>query len=182
MIDHDGPDAPHRRIAAALLYAIEKHGAQQRGDGSPYIAHPIRVAESVRSIAGVQDPEVVMAALMHDLIEDTAVEYDDLLRRFGQRVADLVAILSGDMRLPKPARRAEVVERIRTAEGAAKIVRLADRLDNLLDMASFSPARKREYVAGSKRILEACQGANAALESALAGAIARQEAALAEQD
>jgi guanosine-3',5'-bis(diphosphate) 3'-pyrophosphohydrolase len=92
-------------------------------------------------------------------------------------VADLVAYLSGDTRLPKPQRRADVIERIRGAPGEAKVVRLADRLDNLLDMAGFSTARKREYVAGSKRILEACRGANAPLEAALADAIARQEAA-----
>ncbi len=179
MHEHDGPDAPHRRLAAALLYSIEKHAAQRRRDGSPYIAHPIRVAESLRSIGGIDDPDVIMAGLMHDLIEDTDVEYDDLVRRFGARVADLVAILSGDMRLPKPARRSEVLERIRTASPDAKAIRLADRLDNLMDMAGFSDARKREFVAGSKRTLDACRGANAALEAALARAIAHQESALA---
>jgi guanosine-3',5'-bis(diphosphate) 3'-pyrophosphohydrolase len=177
MHDHDGPDAPHRRLAAALLYSIEKHAVQRRRDGSPYIAHPIRVAESLRSIGAVHDPEVIMAALLHDLIEDTDVEYDDLLRRFGQRVADLVVVLSGDMRLPKAARRAEVVERIKAASDEAKAIRLADRLDNLMDMAGFSDARKREFLAGSKRILEACHGANPGLEAALARAIVRQAAA-----
>lgn len=179
MQDHDGPDAPHRRLAEAFLYSIEKHAAQRRRDGSPYIAHPIRVAESLRSIGGIHDQDVLMAAVMHDLIEDTDVEYDDLLRRFGTRVADLVAVLSGDMRLPKAARRAEVIERIRTAPAEAKAIRLADRLDNLLDMAGFSAGRKLEFVAGSKRTLEACRGANAALEAALARAIARLDGGVA---
>lgn len=172
---HDAADAPHRRIAAALMYALDKHASQKRRDGSPYIAHPIRVAESLRSIAGVTDPEVIMAALMHDLIEDTDCEYDDLRGRFGTRVADLVAVLSGDMRLPKPQRRAEVIERVRGAVVEAKTIRLADRLDNLLDMAGFSVTRKTEYLDGSRKTLAACRDSNAALEEALARAIARVE-------
>ncbi|HLU39692.1 MAG TPA: HD domain-containing protein [Planctomycetota bacterium] len=175
----EAPEAPHRRIAAALLYAMEKHANQRRRDGSPYIAHPIRVAESLRSIGRIVDHEVVMAAYMHDLIEDTDCEYDDLRKRFGKRVADLVAVLSGDMRLPKPERRAEVIERARTAPPEAQAIRLADRLDNLLDMSGFSLARKQEYVDGSRRTLDACRGANAALEAALAAAIERIEHELA---
>jgi guanosine-3',5'-bis(diphosphate) 3'-pyrophosphohydrolase len=175
MHEHDAPDAPHRRIAAALMYALEKHASQKRRDGSPYVAHPIRVAESLRSIGGVADPEVVMAALMHDLIEDTDCEYDDLRKRFGTRIADLVAVLSGDMRLPKPERRAEVIERARHGSKEVKAIRLADRLDNLLDMAGFSLARKLEYLEGSRRTLAACRGANAGLEAALERAIARLE-------
>jgi guanosine-3',5'-bis(diphosphate) 3'-pyrophosphohydrolase len=173
MFDPEDPAAPHRRIAAAQMYALEKHACQQRRDGSPYVAHPFRVAECLRSIGGVTDPEIVMAALMHDLIEDTDVEYDDVLQRFGRRVADLVAALSGDMRLPKPARRAEVIERARHAGVEVQTIRLADRLDNLLDMAGFSNARKREYVEGSEQTLAACRGANPALEAALERAIAR---------
>jgi guanosine-3',5'-bis(diphosphate) 3'-pyrophosphohydrolase len=172
-------DAPHRRIAAALMYALDKHGNQRRRDGSPYVAHPIRVAESLRSIGGITDTEVIMAALMHDLIEDTDCEYDDLRGRFGQRVADLVAVLSGDMRLPKPQRRAEVIERARGAVPEAKAIRLADRLDNLSDMAGFSVARKTEYLEGSRKTLAACRGVNPALEEALARAIARVERELA---
>ena len=175
----DSQDAPHRRIAAALMYALEKHAAQKRRDGSPYIAHPIRVAESLRSVGAVSDPDVIMAALMHDLIEDTDCEYDDLRGRFGVRVADLVAVLSGDMRLPKPDRRNEVIERARKAPPQAQTIRLADRIDNLLDMAGFSHARKAEYLEGSRKTLAACRGANAALEAALTEAIARVEKDLA---
>lgn len=167
------PDAPHRRYAAALMYALHKHRSQSREDGTPYVAHPIRVAESLRTIGGVTDTDVIVAALLHDLIEDTDTEYDDVRGRFGKRVADLVSALSGDMRLPKPERRVDVIERARHADGAVKAVRLADRLDNLDDMAGFSAARRAEYLDGSRRILEACRGANPALEAALQAAIDR---------
>jgi guanosine-3',5'-bis(diphosphate) 3'-pyrophosphohydrolase len=173
MIEPDAADSPHRRVADALMYAIEKHANQRRRDGKPYIAHPIRVAECLRRFGGVDDPDVIIAALLHDIIEDTDCEYDDLDKRFGRRVADLVAVLSGDMRLPKPQRRAEVIERARTAPVEAQAIRLADRLDNLLDMSGFSLARKREYVDGSVKTLDACRGANPALEAAMLRAIAR---------
>lgn len=167
---------PHRRYAEAVLYAMRKHGDQTRRDGSPYIAHPLRVAESLRSIGGITDMDVILSGLLHDLIEDTDCEWQDIASRFGERVADLVAILSGDMRLPKHARRRDVVERIRTAPPEAKAVRLADRLDNLTDMKGFSESRRREYIQGSTQILEACQGANRALEEALEQAIHRLQA------
>lgn len=173
MIEHDGPEAPHRRIADAVMFAIEKHANQRRRDGTPYIAHPVRVAECLRRVGGVDDPDMIIAALLHDVIEDTDCEYDDLHKRFGRRVADLVAVLSGDMRLPKPPRRTEVIERVRNAPNDAKAIRLADRLDNLLDMSGFSLARKQEYVEGSRKTLAACQGANTALEEAMTRAIAR---------
>lgn len=169
-----GPE-PHRRYAEAVLYAMRKHADQTRRDGTPYIAHPLRVAESLRSIGGITDMDVILAGLLHDLIEDTDCEWQDLASRFGERVADLVAILSGDMRLPKPARRREVVERIRTAPPEAKAVRLADRLDNLTDMKGFSASRRQEYIQGSWLILEACRGANPPLEQALEQAIRRLE-------
>ncbi|MEZ5967228.1 MAG: HD domain-containing protein [Planctomycetota bacterium] len=178
MIEHDGPQAAHRRIAAAMMYAIEKHWHQRRRDGTPYIAHPIRVAECLRRIGGVDDPDVIIAALLHDSIEDTDCEWDDLDKRFGRRVADLVATLSGDMRMPKPERRTEVIERARTAPREAQAIRLADRLDNLLDMSGFSQARKEEYVDGSEKTLAACRGANPALEAAMAAAIAKVRAEL----
>jgi guanosine-3',5'-bis(diphosphate) 3'-pyrophosphohydrolase len=167
------PDAPHRRYAEAVLYAIRKHACQERADGAPYIGHPLRVAESLRSIGGITDMDVIIAALLHDLIEDTDCEWASIAGRFGRRTADLVATLSGDMRLPKPERRREIVERIRGASAEAKAIRLADRFDNLTDMSGFSETRAAEYLAGSKKILEACRGANPGLEAALAEAIAR---------
>jgi (p)ppGpp synthase/HD superfamily hydrolase len=169
-------DEPHRRYAEAVLFTMRKHGNQTRRDGSPYIAHPLRVAESLRSIGGIQDMNVILAGLMHDLIEDTDCEWATIARRFGEPVAKLVAVLSGDMRLPKVERRQEVVDRIRNASDDAKAVRLADRLDNLSDMQGFSESRRKEYIRDSWKTLEACAGANPPLEKALKDTIRRLEA------
>ncbi|MCC6672070.1 MAG: HD domain-containing protein [Planctomycetes bacterium] len=162
---------PHRRYVDAVLFAMQKHHHQTRADGSPYIAHPLRVAESLRTIGGVQDHDVLIAALLHDLIEDTDCEYETLARRFGERVADLVSALSGDTRLPKRERRREANERIRHAGVEAKAIKLADRLDNLTDMNGFSETKRAGYVQHSREVLEACRGANQALEAALEAAI-----------
>lgn len=171
MAARDQRDAPHHRYADAILYAMEQHAGQLRRDDRPYISHPLRVAESLRTIGEIEDFDVLIAGLLHDVIEDTDSEWSDVDRRFGRRVADLVAVLSGDMRLPKPERRQDILDRIREAGDDAKAVRLADRLDNLTDMRGFSDTRKREYRQEATRVLDACRGANAPLEAALAAAI-----------
>lgn len=172
MPDGDPRPEPHHRYVDAILYAMRKHGGQVRRDGRPYISHPLRVAESLRAIGEITDEDVLVAGVLHDLIEDTECEWSNIERRFGSRVADLVAAMTGDMRLPKPQRRQEIVDRIRAASDEAKAIRLADRLDNLTDMQGFTETRKREYIEESRHIIEACRGANEGLERALTEAIA----------
>jgi|RhiMethySRZTD1v2_1073278.scaffolds.fasta_scaffold1455764_2 guanosine-3',5'-bis(diphosphate) 3'-pyrophosphohydrolase len=163
---------PHRRYVEAVLWAMEKHRIQVRRDGTPYIAHPLRVAESLRTIAGVADVDVLIAGLLHDVIEDTECDYDAIESRFGARVAGLVAELTADMRLPKEARRRDQIEKIRHASGDAKKIKLADRYDNVTDMKGFSEKRRSEYIAQSRAVLEACRGASPALEERFAEALA----------
>lgn len=162
------PLSQHARFAEAVLFMFEKHGAQRRKDGRPYAIHPLRVAESLRRIGGIDDDDVLIAGLLHDLIEDTDCEYATIESRFGSRVADMVAIRSGDMRLPREARRAEVIERARHAPPEVRAVRIADRLDNLSDMKGYPDEKKRMYARDGRKLLEACRGANAALEAELA--------------
>jgi (p)ppGpp synthase/HD superfamily hydrolase len=172
MTDCDPRPEPYHHYVDAILYAMRKHSGQRRRDGRPYISHPLRVAESLRVLGGITDMDVLIAGLLHDLIEDTECEWADIERRFGSRVADLVATMTGDMRLPKPQRRQEIVDRIREASDEAKSIRLADRLDNLTDMQGFTESRKREYLEESRQILDACRAANEGLERALSDAIA----------
>ena len=148
-----------------MVYAMDKHRAQTRRDGSPYIAHPIRVAESLRSIGGITDHDILIAALLHDLIEDTDSDWEAIESRFGPRVANLVAELTADMRLPKTERKKDQLRSIRSASPEAKTIKLADRYDNLTDMNGFSESRRTEYIRHSRDVLEACRGANAGLEA-----------------
>lgn len=89
----------------AASFAARKHVGQTRNDGkTPYIAHPFRVAMTVRHVFGVDDPVALATALLHDVIEDTTADYDDVLKLFGEPVADAVAALTKDMRMREDLR------------------------------------------------------------------------------
>src|SRR5688572_21773059 len=107
----------------AASFAARLHQGQVRKDGkTPYIAHPFRVAMTVRDVFGVDDPVAVAAALLHDVIEDTTADYDDLQREFGAEVARVVAALTKDMRLPEQEREAAYDRQLSTAPWQARLV------------------------------------------------------------
>ena len=88
-------------LLAAISFAARAHQGHFRKDGeTPYIAHPLRVMAVASLLFGVTDMETLMAAVLHDTIEDTKTDHDDLSQQFGSRVADYVAALSKDKRLP----------------------------------------------------------------------------------
>ena len=118
----------------AAAFAARKHAGQFRKDGkTPYIAHPFRVAMTVRHVFGVDDPIALAAALLHDVIEDTTADYDDLAREFTAEVADVVAALTKDMRLPEPKREALYDEQLKQSTWQARLIKLADVYDNVID-------------------------------------------------
>src|SRR3954466_10897816 len=118
----------------AASFAARFHHGQFRKDGrTPYIAHPFRVAMTVRDVFGVDDPVALAAALLHDVIEDTTADYDDVEREFGRAVADVVAALTKDMRRPNDAREAEYDRQLAAAPWQARLVKLADVYDNVSD-------------------------------------------------
>src|SRR5207237_4712990 len=89
----------------AVSFAARRHAGQLRKDGkTPYLAHPVRVALTVRHVFEVSDEAALLAALLHDLIEDTTTDYDELLEEFGKDLADIVAALSKEPRLPQAQR------------------------------------------------------------------------------
>ncbi|MBI3098933.1 MAG: bifunctional (p)ppGpp synthetase/guanosine-3',5'-bis(diphosphate) 3'-pyrophosphohydrolase [Planctomycetes bacterium] len=160
-----------RTLARAVTFAAEAHRGQVRDDGAPYLAHPIRVCEWLRSIGGEDDVEVLCAAVLHDTIEDSGTTFDDVAEVFGARVAKLVAALSNDTRLPKPERKSAMIAHAPQLPPEAKRVKLADRLDNVLDFHAWSAARQSRYLEESRRLLAALRGACPPLERALGAAI-----------
>lgn len=119
---------------AAEKWAVWKHRHQFRRDGvTPYAEHPKAVRDILRDEFGVVDPEVLAAGLLHDTIEDTNTDYDEVLDRFGKRVADLVACLTKDKRLPEARREREYFARLARAPIGAKFCKVADTLHNLRD-------------------------------------------------
>ena len=148
----------HRLLLEAASFAARAHRNQVRKDGqTPYAAHPFRVCLIVRHVFGIDDPEALMAALLHDTIEDTTTDYDDLREKFGSRVAGWVATLTKDMRLPEEEREAAYCAALASADPAVKLAKLADLFDNLTDSAHLSPAGRRRTVERSRRYLGALE-------------------------
>ena len=123
-------------VDKAYWFAIRAHRGQKRKDGlTPYIQHPIEVAEIVSTMSVV--PSVIVAALLHDVVEDSSYKLNDIARMFGIYVADLVSDESENKRREKPAadtwhlRKGEAIEKIAGAGKEAKIISLADKLSNL---------------------------------------------------
>ena len=152
-------------IDAALEFATRKHLGQFRADRiTPYVEHPKGVMAIVRDEFGVSQPEVLMAAPLHDTIEDTTTDLDDLAERFGRRVASWVAVLTKDKRLPETRREREYFDGLKRGPLQAKFCKIADSLHNLRD----SDEKKRpKAVLKARKLLSIFKGVRA-LEKPLA--------------
>lgn len=119
----------------AASFAARAHAAQIRKDGkTPYVAHVFRVAMTVRDVFGCDDPVAICTALLHDTIEDTATDYDDIESRFGEPVAVCVAAVTKNMLLREDIREADYDARLANAPWQARMVKLADVYDNACDL------------------------------------------------
>ena len=129
-------------VLAAANFAAQKHSTQRRKDpdSSPYINHPIEVAHLLSNVAGVRDPVVLCAALLHDTVEDTDTTIEEIEAKFGPHIASVVAELTDDKALKKAARKQHQIDAAAGASSAAKLVKLADKTSNLLDMGNAWPA------------------------------------------
>jgi guanosine-3',5'-bis(diphosphate) 3'-pyrophosphohydrolase len=121
-------------LAAAEGFARMKHRHQFRRDGvTPYVEHPKAVMTILRDEFGVTDIDTLAAGLLHDTIEDTATDYDEVSERFGSRVADYVAFLTKDKRLPEAKREKDYFAQLARAPLAARLCKIADSLHNVRD-------------------------------------------------
>jgi guanosine-3',5'-bis(diphosphate) 3'-pyrophosphohydrolase len=160
-------------LLKALAFAAHKHRDQRRKDpeASPYINHPIALADVLVNEGGVTDVEVLCAALLHDTVEDTATTHEELATVFGARVARIVAEVTDDKTLSKAERKRLQVEHAGSLSPEAKLVKLADKICNLRDVAERPPAswdlaRRREYFDWAKRVVDGLRGAHPGLEAA----------------
>ncbi|MCP5266831.1 MAG: bifunctional (p)ppGpp synthetase/guanosine-3',5'-bis(diphosphate) 3'-pyrophosphohydrolase [Burkholderiaceae bacterium] len=158
-------------LLKATAFAAEKHRSQRRKDSaaSPYINHPIALADLLANAGGVADVDVLCAALLHDTIEDTDTTPQELRNEFGARIEMIVAEVTDDKALPKDVRKQLQVERAPYASPEAKLVKLADKICNLRDMVEAPPhgwsgQRKREYFEWAARVVDGLRGAHPYLE------------------
>jgi guanosine-3',5'-bis(diphosphate) 3'-pyrophosphohydrolase len=162
----------------ALAFAAHKHRDQRRKgvEASPYINHPIAVAEILAREGSVSDINILAAAILHDTVEDTECTFEELEAEFGIDVANLVREVTDDKTLPKLERKALQVERARSASSAAKQIKIADKVSNIRDITSSPPAdwplaRRVEYLDWAAQVVAGCVGVNPALDSAFSEAI-----------
>lgn len=166
-------------ILRAVSFAAQKHRNQRRKDAeaTPYINHPIALATVLKEEGEVNDVAVLAAAILHDTIEDTETTADELRAVFGKTIAAIVLEVTDDKSLPKAERKRLQIEHAAAASHSAKLVKLADKICNLRDIAASPPAdwsadRKHEYYDWASRVVEGCRGANARLEAAFDEAMA----------
>lgn len=160
------------RLIQALAFAAGKHRDQRRKDAaaSPYINHPIALANVLANEAGIDDERVLIAAILHDTVEDTETTEQELVREFGQEVAGIVLEVSDDKTLPVAERKRLQIEHAAALSRRAKLVKLADKICNLRDVANnpptgWSSTRKREYFDWAKAVVDNLRGAHPGLES-----------------
>ena len=168
-------------ILEAASFAASRHRNQRRKDvmASPYINHPLALAEILARQGGITDAGVIAAALLHDTVEDTETTMEELADLFGKRVAGIVAEVTDDKSLPKEERKRLQIVKSGSKYDEAKLVKLADKIANLRDISSSPPAdwsdaRKAEYFDWAKAVVDGLRGTNAALEAAFDEAYARR--------
>jgi guanosine-3',5'-bis(diphosphate) 3'-pyrophosphohydrolase len=168
-------------VFEALQFAAHKHRDQRRKDpeASPYINHPIALANILWVVGGIEDPAVICAALLHDTVEDTETTEAELVEHFGARVASIVMEVTDDKSLLKAERKALQVEHAPHLSREAKLVKLADKISNVRDVGTSPPEdwpleRRREYFDWARRVVNGLRGVHPRLEAVFDEAYAKR--------
>ena len=158
-------------ILRAARFAAEKHAAQTRKGAAaePYVNHLLEVAELVSGALTEPDTNLVIAALLHDTVEDTGVTNEELVRGFGSDVAALVLEVTDDKSLPKAERKRLQIVNAPQQSVRAQMIKLADKISNLRSILASPPAdwtdqRKREYFEWAKRVVDGLTAPNPVLK------------------
>jgi hypothetical protein len=160
-----------RLLTKALVFAAEAHRNQRRKGAAqePYLNHLVEVLELVVQATGSGSPDMLAAALLHDVVEDTPTTYEQVAETFGDRIATIVRENSDDMSLPKSERRQSRIAAMPHKSREARIIKIADVISNLRAIVVSPPAgwpaeRKLGYLEGCRQLVDAGRGVNAVLE------------------
>ena len=169
MMSDERPDTAI--LLAAIEFASRKHSTQRRKDeeASPYINHPIAVTHLLADTGGVTDLITLMAAVLHDTIEDTETTAEELEEQFGRTVRKLVEEVTDDKSLDKADRKQRQIDHAPHLSARAKTIKLADKIANVLDVTDAPPAnwdlaRRIDYLDWTEKVVAGCRGTNAPLE------------------
>ncbi len=164
-------DADISKTLKAIKYAADKHRDQRRKnkEASPYINHPIDVAELLWTVGKVRDMKVIVAALLHDTLEDTNATRKEIETLFGKKVFSLVKEVTDDKSLPKPERKRLQIEHAPHLSRGAKQIKLADKISNIREMITSPPMNwsceeQEQYVKWGQNVVHGLKGCNEILE------------------
>jgi guanosine-3',5'-bis(diphosphate) 3'-pyrophosphohydrolase len=144
------PVATCDAVGNAVAFALRFHGDQKRPTGAPYVEHLLEALEVLVRGAGVSDPDVLCAAVLHDVVEDTPCTIAGVRAAFGDRVADTVGwvtIPEAEDGADKKAVKQAYLKRLADAPDDAILVKLADRASNVQTLRNLRLAKQREYYA-----------------------------------
>ena len=159
-------------LLKALAFSAARHRDQRRKDAgaSPYINHPIALADVLVNEGRVHEVNVLAAALLHDTLEDTETSPEEIEAAFGAAILKVVLEVTDDKSLEKAERKRLQIEHAAHISREAKLVKLADKICNLRDVAESPPAhwsheRKREYFDWARQVIDPLRGVHPVLEA-----------------
>ncbi len=169
-------------ILDAAIFAAEKHQRHVRKNKqhSPYITHPLLVAQVIFKIGGIADTKILTAAILHDTIEDTNTTREEIKVRYGVKTLSLVLEVTDDKSLPRMDRKRLQVVHAPDLSYEAKILKLADKLVNCRDILKNPPEdwsikRRQNYIQWCADVLFRIRGTNPELEAAFDQVMIRAE-------
>lgn len=181
-----GPDLDLVMISAAIQFAAHKHRKQRRKDRAqtPYINHPLQVFDLLVRIGGIRDTYILVAAILHDTIEDTETTADEIRELFGDVVLGYVLELSDDKTLSQADRKRLQVENASHKSYGAKLIKTGDKISNTGELDTNPPmgwdiARRLGYIDWAEQVIAGLRGTNAALEAHFDARIAAVRLAIA---
>jgi len=160
-----------KKLVEAASFAAQRHtGHHRKGQTKePYINHPLEVANLLANVGGVEDIDVLIAGILHDTVEDVGVKKEDIVERFGSRVAGIVSEVTDDKSRSKEERKRLQVEHAPHLSHEAKLVKLGDKISNIADVTNKPPVdwdldRRRKYIEWGDSVVAGLRGSNPALE------------------
>lgn len=185
MTDLNGTEGGLVLVARAADFAARMHVSQRRKGAAqePYLNHLAEVALLLGEATGGTDHILIAAGWLHDTLEDTEAEREELEALFGREVAAIVAEVTDDKSLKKAERKRLQIETAPHKSRQARLLKIADKTSNLRAMAMSPPvgwdlARRQEYVEWAKAVVAGCRGLNAELERRFDAAVAEARAAI----
>jgi GTP diphosphokinase / guanosine-3',5'-bis(diphosphate) 3'-diphosphatase len=159
------------KLLQAASFSAKKHRYQKRkgNDAEPYINHPLEVANLLANVGKVTDYEILMAAILHDTVEDTETTADELAELFGENVCKMVLEVTDDKSLPKKRRKELQIEHAPHLSVGAKHIKLGDKISNVTDVLhnppdGWSEETRQNYIAWAGRVVDGVRGVNKDLE------------------